>query len=484
MYGCDYWPEAISWGGLLLGLAAWLALLSEIVLASGKKKVPLVQEICLRDLSVLWTKEGAKTIHISELSPLWRDEQLDVVKEEVLDLCHPRAMAFMENIRQWGWFDKFPAQKVVCGQILQILDREGHCASVVNLRGDVEGSWDENTYRILSKTTLLDHSINVAEQVVRLLSESKAWHVIPDTMVAALAHDLGKLESMRGFLYSIGEHPLAAGRPLAGLADFNDLPKKNEILRAIKLHHKMPEGLLGKTLKKADQLARQQELEETVALNSAVILEVAPAPPPPTKPLAQKEDPSPPAATNDAATAAWQAQADIYGESGAVNQKKETSEAPKLMDISTWFDAARFLEDLKPYINKMFGRRFLAFSMPDGIVYFQVKALEEVARKQAERAGSMEIATMAQKDLTMRQVLFTIVHHLRVEHEVIARGLIKDSFFGGYFSVTRKIGKGIKGYYTPFHAEAFGSIAEMEQAKSAMLRDIQKVSPFLDNEPE
>ena len=122
--------------------------------------------------------------------------------------------------------------------------------------------------------------------------------------------------------------------------------------------------------------------------------------------------------------------------------------------------------------------------MPNGIVYFQVKALEEVARKQAERAGCMEIATMAQKDFTMRQVLFTIVHLLRVEHEVIARGLIKDSFFGGYFRVTRKIGKGIKGYYTPFHAEAFGSIAEMEQAKSAMLRDIQKVSPFLDNEPE
>ena len=83
------------------------------------------------------------------------------------------------------------------------------------------------------------------------------------------------------------------------------------------------------------------------------------------------------------------------------------------MDISGWFDAAAFLEELKPYINKMFGRRFLAFSMPDGLVYFQVKVLEEVARKQAERAGCMEIATMAPKDLTMRQVLFTIVHHLR-----------------------------------------------------------------------
>jgi hypothetical protein len=82
----------------------------------------------------------------------------------------------------------------------------------------------------------------------------------------------------------------------------------------------------------------------------------------------------------------------------------------------------------------------------------------------------------------MRQVLFTIVHHLRSEHDVIARGLIKDNFFGGYFTVTKKIGKSVKGYYTPFHAEAFGYIAEMEQNKSNMLRDIQKVEPFLGSE--
>ena len=125
-----------------------------------------------------------------------------------------------------------------------------------------------------------------------------------------------------------------------------------------------------------------------------------------------------------------------------------------------------FLDELKPYINKMFGRRFLAFSMSDGHVYFQAKVLEEVARKMAEKAGCMDIATMAHKDESMRSVLFTIVHQLRAEHDVIDRGLIKDTFFGGYFNVTRKIGKAIKGYYTPFHAEPFGSIAEMEQSQA------------------
>ena len=88
---------------------------------------------------------------------------------------------------------------------------------------------------------------------------------------------------------------------------------------------------------------------------------------------------------------------------------------------------------------------------------------------------------MAQNDPTMRQVLLTIVNHLRGESDIIARGLIKDNFFGGYFTVTKKIGKNIKGYYTPFHAETFGSIAEMEQSKSETLRNLQKVYPFLDN---
>ncbi|MDA8161266.1 MAG: HD domain-containing protein [Desulfobacteraceae bacterium] len=487
--GLDELLAAAPWGWILIGLAMGLVLVAALMLA-GKKAPPpvVVKEIQLSDLSALWTKDGnVKTIHISKLSPLWRDERIIAKEKEVPLPIHPRAAAFRDKLQHWAWFGKFPQQRAVCIQLLALLDREGHCPSVVNLPRDVEGSWDENTFRILAKTTLLDHSLNVAEQVVRLLSESKAWHVIPDTMIAALAHDLGKLASLRGYLYSLGEHPLTAERPLAGMPEFNALPKKNEILRAIRLHHKMPDGLLGKTLKKADQLARQQELEAVVIAEStrkasetlppASAGEEEPSVPDPfPKPL-----PLPISAIHGGPAAAWQAQADIYGETGEGSQTATPDEAPRLMDISAWFDAAQFLEGLKTYINKMYGRRFLAFSMADGVVYFQVKALEEVARRQAERAGCMEIATMAQRDLTMRQVLFTIVHHLRVEHEVIARGLIKDTFFGGYFRVTRKIGKPIKGYYTPFHAEVFGSIAEMEQAKPAMLRDIQKVSPYLDN---
>ena len=471
MLGISKFFETGGLGSGLLGMAFALAMVWIAVFVFGRKKEKSVQKIHLRDLSALWTKEGTRSIHISELSPLWRDEQVLATEDAVPNLHNPRAADFMDKIQKWAWFEKFPQQKAVCGQILKLLDQEGHCPSVVDVHGDVEGGWDENTYQLLAKTTLLDHSLNVGEQVVKLLSDSKAWHVIPDTMIAALAHDLGKLESMRGYLYSLGEHPLAAGRPLAGILGFNKLPKKDEIIRAIKLHHKMPQGLLGKTLKKADQKARQKELEDAALSNdtapagSSEIIKAVPA--------KKKQE------TKN--TASWQAQKDIYNETGKVDREKSKSEAPQLMDISGWFDMAQFLEELKPYINKMFGRRFMAFSMSDGHVYFQAKVLEEVARKQAEKAGCMEIATMGPRDESMRSVLLTIVHLLRTEHEIIARGLIKDTFFGGYFNVTRKIGRPIKGYYTPFHAEVFGSIAEMEQSKPKMLRDIVKVSPYLDN---
>ena len=442
------------WTGCLLILFFALLLVAIVVLYLGQQKKKVVRIVTLRSLSQLWVKEGNKEVHISELSPLWREIKHQEEENIPFDFEDIRAAALMEKIDNRGWFKKFPLQRNVCGQILSLLDNESDCPSVVNIQGDVEGGWDENTFQILSRTTLLHHSINVAEQVVQLHSENEALHVIPDTMVAALGHDLGKLKSMHGYLYSLGEHPLAAGRPLSGIVEFKQLPRKEEILQAIKLHHKMPKGLLGTTLKKADQLARQKELEE----NSLKLVEKK--------------------SGENRGGSARQAQEDIYGETGGTSQKKLKSEAPASMDISTWFDAVQFMEELKPHINKMYGRQFFAFSMSNGYVYFQAKVLEDIARQQAEKAGCMEIATMAKRDKSMRNVLFTIVHQLRTEHEVIADGLIKKEFFGGYFSVTRKIGKPMKGFYTPFHAEPFGSLAEMEQTKPKMLKDIVKVSPY------
>ena len=253
------------------------------------------------------------------------------------------------------------------------------------------------------------------------------------------------------------------------MAGFKELARKDEILKAIKLHHKMPDGLLGKTLKKADQQARQKELESwsgpKYVDEGDSTVQVTPEQ----------------AQTAQIATLTQRLLANLSTDQAATVSPQEKSTPLQHADISRWFDAVTFLDLLRPHINRVDGRRYLAFSMANGLVYFQVKALEEAARKQAAQAGCMHIATMAQDDLSMREVLLSIVQHLR-QHEVIAEDLIKPNFFGGYFLVTRRHGKELKGYYTPFHAEAFGSIAGMEQAKPALLRDIIKVSPFTASE--
>ena len=224
-----------GWPDLFLGLAVVLAgLAGAVLLRSRESRPPDTREIALGELAACWTRSPVhRTVHIADLVHLWRDERLAHVAVETLPVAHPRAAAFLRQIDEWPFFRTCPEQGAVCRQLVQLLDREGDCPSVVDVRGDVEAAWEANIYRLLARTTLLDHSLDVADQVVCLLADNQAWHVIPDTLVAALAHDLGKLPSARGTLYALGEHPLAAGTVLAGVPGFKELGRKEEILRAI-----------------------------------------------------------------------------------------------------------------------------------------------------------------------------------------------------------------------------------------------------------
>ncbi|MFH2122774.1 MAG: HD domain-containing protein [Pseudomonadota bacterium] len=436
---------------LLLGTSCFLLWRSGKKTSVAKRKIPqdieaLVVDgkIPLQDIAAqLWLKRGE--VHIAELAPIWREEKVQVTTDKPCEFENRRIQAFYaEHVQK---LRNASQQQLVCRNLLSLLDREGQCPSVVNASDDVEASWDSNTYTLLGKTNLLDHSLNVALQIIRLLQESNADHIVPDALVAALAHDLGKLPSIRGHLYSLGEHPLAAGRILAGIESFKQLVKQEEISRAIKLHHKRPDDFLGKTLKRADQLARQEEMEQA--------LEQLPPLEEPAKKRKMEKTAVDFLAPEDA-------------------EKKV--EVPKLIDLSRWFDAQDFLEQMRPHINKVTaGRKFMAFSMPDGYVYFQPKVLEEIAKKQAERAGVLDVATMEADE--MRQVLLSIVFQLRRE-DVIADIGLKKNYFGGYFTITMKSKNTMKGYYTPCHAESFGSIAVMESLKTGILLDFVSVESF------
>lgn len=461
----------ISFNGLLVAAIGSLFLYILSVAILGRKRQTQIidqQEIPLSELAGIWA-ESKRTgqIHIRDIAPLWRKSTITEEERSEYTFKYSRIEKwFQANISGQPWFRQAEAHTEICYQILRMLETEDPCPSVVNPSNDVEASWDTNTYNMLGRTSLLDHSLHVAEQTIALLINAEAHHVIPDAMVAALGHDIGKLPTNRTHLYSLGEHPLAAGRVLAEIKLFKELSRKEEISKAIKHHHMRPEGLIGKTLKKADQKARQREIEEAVNLqNHQAELDEK----------TTDESVSLPASENDLAR---QADADIYSEDEKTGLDKASSESISQINISNWFDAIIFLDELRPYINRLEGRRFMAFSMPGGYVYFQAKVIEEVTRKLAEKGGAMDIATMADKDKTMQKVLYSVVEQFRNAHDMIAKDQIKDQYFGGYFTIKMQSGKTMKGYFTPFKAEAFGSIAELESSKKGILKDFVSVDVY------
>lgn len=115
-------------------------------------------------------------------------------------------------------------------------------------------------------TKLIDHSINVAEHVIDLLIDIEAQHVIPDGIIAGLAHDIGKIPSLQSHLYASGDHPIVAGSILTTLTGFKDLPEHDRtvIAQAVKHHHINCEGLLPQNVRRVDQLSRQDEMDWAV----------------------------------------------------------------------------------------------------------------------------------------------------------------------------------------------------------------------------
>ena len=232
----------------------------------SKKINEIVQEIPLERLAELWRqgKIGQVEIPLEKLTPIWKESKNDDDEQPDIILRHERARKFWQYIAKY--FKRYPDHYPVCAHILTILDQEGDCPSVVNVQtyvNDFESSWDSNTYKMLGMVTLFDHSLNVAEQIIKQLIDIEAEHVIPDGVIAALAHDVGKIPSLQPQLYASGDHPIVSGTTLITLQGFKNLNDKDKeaISNAVKYHHKNAEGLLSQQVRRADQQARQIEMD-------------------------------------------------------------------------------------------------------------------------------------------------------------------------------------------------------------------------------
>lgn len=464
------------------GVTAVVSFLWSLRLSKGSGK----KEVAIEALSSIWTKHKNISLSIEELVGIWRASNLQTAEKDIeLQYKHVEIQEFYEKYVKGRTYSNSAYGDVVRA-ILKLLDEEGDCPSVVNTKGEAEGLIAKNTYEVLSRIPLYMHTLNVAEQMIRAFRNSAS--MLPKILITALGHDLGKLPSMRSKLYSMGDHPLISITILEGLPGYKELPFRDEISKAIMEHHRVTKGILAEKLKEADHAARRMEMSEA---SQEMISEKISQPQnkqnepelkePEKKAEIQKSSEE---KTRDEGVNTGnifsgetsEADNDIFSPP-ASSQEKEKQPIPKEIPLE-WFDSEAFLKELKPYINRLWGERWSAFSMPDGYIYFQTGVLEEVAKKLGK--DDPNIALMDTSRQTKYSIMFSIVQRLKRDKDAIARGLIKDCYFGGRFVITMANEKTLEGYFTPFVAEAFGEkISSFEILKQKKLKDIKKVEPLL-----
>jgi hypothetical protein len=251
-------------------------------------------------------------------------------------------------------------------------------------------------------------------------------------IIAALGHDLGKIESFDRAMYSMGDHPRISVVVMNSFEGFTDLSYRSDVETAILSHHRTGGGDLADKLREADRNARRKELADNLVTKN-----------------------------------------DIFQTPAETETEKKPADSSDLK----WLNISEYLAELDNRINVLNGNRFEAFSMKDGHVYFQTDVFWKVIKMLARRHGHDEILLADSDQQQRRNYIYTITEMLR-EKRLIADAIIRQGYFTAPFTVTYKDGKSInKAYYTPMVSEAFGDVSELESRKSGILLDIESVKP-------
>ena len=317
-------------------------------------------------------------------------------------------------------------------KVLSALDGEGLCPSVV--RGDGAAAFRPTASRF-ARISLLDHSLRAARHMRRIHDSRHGERLLYGKHVlAALAHDLGKIEKYRKpGRYVKDAHAAASAAVLSEwIAEFGGKSAPRElqgVVDAVRNHHRnaAEPGELLRSLVSADRAARGEEFSggrgETFS---------------PSGDGARGEPP------------AWLAE-----------------DIPRVL-----------AERVAPAINVSDGETepfVWAFSATNGVVYVDPHRLLDRVREHME---AEDVADMRFFDSSAE-----LEAKLMVTNALKSRGWVGGEVRDGYYAAFwnyeyggKKSRKG--GFWIPVFAEAFGmDLAELEGRKTAELRGLGSVEP-------
>lgn len=146
--------------------------------------------------------------------------------------------------------------------LMDLLVNEGNCPSVVPKK------YANETAKALSTISLLEHSLNVTENLANLYKnyyhhDGDFTFFVQQVLFAGLGHDLGKIPKFITSWQSRFRHPEMSAEVISNLLEKHraDPPWKERVLYAIRQHHAaVGNNRLTEWLCKADQEARRCEL--------------------------------------------------------------------------------------------------------------------------------------------------------------------------------------------------------------------------------
>ena len=327
----------------------------------------------------------------------------------------------------------------VIKRVLLELDERGLCSSVV--AGDGKSAFAPTAKRF-SRVTLLDHSLRVARCMREIHDSLYTERVLfGKHLIAALAHDVGKMEHLRpeGTRYVKDDHAAASARALnAWIMECGGEEAALEfrsVVDSVRNHHRSVDGAdpILKNLKRADKAAREEEFSGVRR-----------------SPRAEATSPD----GADAGPPDWLLR-----------------DIPRILNghVGPAINAATLEE--APFAR--------AISSTNGVVYICPHYLLDGIREHMERE---EIADMRFFDPSRPSELLA---KLLVTTSLKARNWVGEGVRDGYYAAFwnyeyggKKVRKG--GFWIPVFAEAFDvPLSELEKRKNAELRRIASISPCL-----
>lgn len=443
-----------------------------------------VEQAKLSNVSNIW---AGNKIYLKNIAKYWREqlgEDGGAQSAEMPVFKHEEITRFYTDVIAQQPIIKGP-RKTIITKLLEMLDNEGTCPSVVNggKVKDPDSDFEDSTFTKLAMVPLYLHSLAVARKFV---SKSSDEILLPNILIIALGHDLGKIPAHHKSYYSTGDHPQISLIILSSIPEYVGLPNRSELDRIIRGHHQMvPGNPLAVALKQCDQEVRNDELGALISRNkpqehiaeqnesdedeeeykqepdmeeasSSVDLTEADQTP---APLISSEQPEQSVATDH-----------------PLGSEPKVQYKPNKVSLPTSLDTDVLLAAIKKQINQVergsLGIQWNAISMPNGLVYVKTDGLWQAILEVCP--DDTFIRAAGGDEATKRDILYTVVWKLGEKDAVLT-----EMMGGNYYAIKTYIiseNDNVTNWFlVPFRASAFGVLpSDLESTKPAILKKIVK----------